>query len=147
MNQTATIDWKARTKFSRSHRKEKNASLEVLQIIDLDSPGWTLNGQTEANSNVDLRIYHTDRRATACLWIRSKHDEKSYSGYGANGSGDATGYGYHLGSQAAEEAITNAGVTLSKPIGGAGDSAVVEALFAIAADLGIKRPCLVKAHA
>jgi hypothetical protein len=63
-----------------------------------------------------------------------------------SGSAKAGGYGYHKGSVALEYAIQNAGFTLSGRIGGVGESAMREALLAIATAIGIKRPALVEAY-
>jgi hypothetical protein len=64
-----------------------------------------------------------------------------------NGSGSAGGYGYHRPSAAAQEAIENAGFTLANRIDGVGESAMREAVLAIAAALGYPGAFLHTAHA
>ena len=59
-----------------------------------------------------------------------------------NGTGKAGGYGYHKESAAIAEAITSAGITLDKDISGVGDSAIEDALEAIAQALGFD-DCLI----
>ena len=65
----------------------------------------------------------------ASIWI---YDEKHH----ASGSGKAGGYGYHKASAAISEAIKSAGIELDKNIAGAGESAIEQALGAIAYALG-----------
>ena len=48
------------------------------------------------------------------------------------GEGKAAGYGYHKPSAALGAAISDAGIALSTPIGGHGDSAMESAILAIA---------------
>lgn len=60
------------------------------------------------------------------------------------GVGTAGGYGYHKASAAIGEATGRAGITLAKSISGRGDSAIDEALRAIARRLGYKQCCIVK---
>lgn len=59
-----------------------------------------------------------------------------------NGTGKAGGYGYHKQSAAIAEAIRSAGIELDKDIAGVGDSAIEEALEAIASALGFDN-CLI----
>lgn len=77
---------------------------------------------------VEARIYmsasRSAERMTAILWV-----------HGANyacGSGYAGGYGYHKPSAAVEKAIEAAGFINSEHIGGRGESALVDALKAVA---------------
>lgn len=136
--QTATFNPTAKTKFSTSHRRERGGFMEELAVISLADEGH--NGRTSAP--ITARIYHNSTRSknTACLWVHHK-------GLHASGSGEAGGYGYHRPSEALEQAITNAGFTLSQSIGGVGEEAMESALLAIAKTLGIKRPILHRAHA
>ena len=69
------------------------------------------------------------------------------TGYHTCGSGSAGGYGYHRASAAAGEAITNAGFKLSESINGAGDTAIEDALCAIAQIQGYRKAILVESHA
>jgi hypothetical protein len=97
---------------------------------------------------VTLKIYSgRSRNAStvyASIWI---HSEDFYT----SGRGSAGGYGYHKTSEAVQGAIESAGIQLfgspysnsakidlEKPcgIGGVGDSAILQALSAIAESLG-----------
>lgn len=60
-------------------------------------------------------------RVTAIVWVG-----------GAHGSGWAGGYGYHKQSAAVSAAIASAGFELDQDIAGRGDSAITEALCAVA---------------
>ena len=58
------------------------------------------------------------------------------SPYHVSGRGVAKGYGYHKASAAFQEACNSAGIELSQPVDGRGDSMVREALFAMGEALG-----------
>ena len=77
---------------------------------------------------VIARIYASLRRGanrvTCILWTDGSHN--------ANASGWASGYGYHRGSAALADAISNAGIKLTENISGCGERAMREALIAIA---------------
>lgn len=66
------------------------------------------------------------------LWVHC-------SPYYVSGRGKAGGYGYHKASAAFQEACDSAGIELSQPVDGRGDSLVREALFAIGQALGFDR--------
>lgn len=66
------------------------------------------------------------------LWIHC-------SPYYVSGRGKAGGYGYHKASAAFQEACYSAGIELSQPVDGRGDSSVRDALYAIGAALGFER--------
>ena len=86
---------------------------------------------------VTLRTYsgrpRNASRIYATIWV-SHCAPAAFDG--CSGSGYAGGYGYHKASAAAQDAIQSAGIELSAPIGGAGDSAIEAALGAIARALG-----------
>ena len=65
----------------------------------------------------------------ASIWVHSTDHQTS-------GTGKAGGYGYHKESAAIAEAIKSAGIELDKDIAGAGESAIEQALGAIAYALG-----------
>lgn len=88
---------------------------------------------------VELRIYSTQARNYACLWVHSGDIH-------ASGSGWAGGYGYHRPSAAANEAIKAAGFKLSGPISGYGETIMQDALKAIAEALGHKTFYLLHSH-
>lgn len=73
---------------------------------------------------------------TAVLWVNSKNLTTS-------GTGKANGYGYHKPSAAVAEAIKNAGIELSFNISGVGNSAIKEAMIAIAELIGHPEALLV----
>jgi len=132
----ATYNSNPKTKFTSSHRKENKCYLTVYQIL-------TRNGSDcrgRMHSPVELRIYGTGTGNTACLWVN--HGEMH-----TQGSGRAGGYGYHRPSAAASEAIYNAGFTLSAPLSGVGDSAIEEAMLAIAEAIGVSDYGLTVAYA
>jgi hypothetical protein len=142
--QNSTISAKfnpnAKTKFTTSHRKEGKGWVHTFHIIDAATAT-----KGERAHGIELRTYTSGgSTSTACLWIQ--HHVPGAFGY-VSGSGNARGYGYCRKSAAAEEAINNAGFTLSKTIGGVGESAIREALFAIAEDIGMKTPVLVESYA
>lgn len=143
----------AATKWTRSHRKDEGkCHFESIQIVELTQPQ---HGK-RANVPVELRLYGTGNVNFACLWTHvpgnTRADNPFPNGVYTQGSGRAGGYGYHRPSAAAHEAIRNAGFTLltdsgeHADIGGVGDSAIEEALCAIAESLGITNYALVRSH-
>ena len=63
------------------------------------------------------------------LWV---HHEPCY----VSGRGKAGGYGYHKASAAFQDACDSAGIELSQPVDGCGDSLVKYAILAIGEALG-----------
>lgn len=63
-----------------------------------------------------------------------------------SGSGSAGGYGYHRPSAAVQEAATNAGFKFTRAFDGVGDSAVEEAVLAMAKALGHRKARLFVTH-
>ena len=134
----ATIKKDAKTKFTRSHRKEgKYYFNSYTAIVD----GIDYEGKPTKKTPVELRLYGTGSKNYACLWV---NDIKS--NIHTSGSGSAGGYGYHRPSAAAAEAIMNAGIDLSEHIDGRGESAIEEAVKAIAEALGYVNPFVFHAH-
>jgi len=93
---------------------------------------------------VDIRMYAA----------RSKNGQIVYCLFWAHnrekwitGAGQAGGYGYHKPSAAMGAAIDNAGITLSSRIHGVGESAMLEAMDAIAVALGARDTLTVEAFA
>lgn len=70
----------------------------------------------------------------ATVWVHGDH----YT----SGTGKAAGYGYHKQSAAIGDAIENAGIEMSESINARGDSAITEALEAIARAMGFES-CLI----
>ncbi len=85
----------------------------------------TTKSERYAYSSVILRLYATQARIYACLWINENRHHLSGGGY-------AGGYGYHKASAAAQAAIDAAGIKLDQSIAGVGDDVIREALLAIA---------------
>ena len=73
----------------------------------------------------------------AAIWVNTRE-------YYSSGKGKAGGYGYHKASAAIADAICSAGITLDTNISGVGDSAIKEALSAIANALGFERVLIVE---
>ncbi|MHB1266631.1 MAG: hypothetical protein ACYCY2_03385 [Acidithiobacillus ferriphilus] len=72
----------------------------------------------------------------ASIWINAP-------GYHSGGHGKAGGYGYHKESAAIGNAIENAGITIDS-IHGGGESAIEDALKAIASALGFSHVLIVE---
>ena len=111
-----------------SYRREKSFDSQ-LAVIDLDT----------GREIVCARFYWPGETVYCVVWIFS---DKPARGYGKAGGG-----GYHKRSAALGEALSRAGVILSEPINGCGDSAMNEALLALARHMGVTRPLVVRAHA
>lgn len=122
----------------RSYRKESSFYKE-LALIDLD----------KGQSVVEVRFYGAGTVAYCVVWVHGW--EHGFPAAGVTGScrgvGKAGGYGYHKASAAMQEALQDAGFTLSEPIDGRGDSAMDSALEDIAKLFAIARPYIHRAHA
>jgi hypothetical protein len=118
---------------AKSHRKE-NAFMYEYAVIAKHKGEFTIP--------LTIRIYGTQAANYACLWACNIQDGVYFSG-----SGRATGYGYHRPSEAAGIAIQSAGIELDAPIGGRGDTAIEDALRAIATHYGYTDFYIHKAHA
>lgn len=107
---------------------------------------WSVVGQIAGDAPAELVTARCwmglSRRASvvkAAVWVRGAPN----SGHSYSGSGQAGGYGYHKTSAAIGAALDSAGIRLAIPIGGCGDSAVEEALRAIAIALGADEASIV----
>jgi hypothetical protein len=144
----ATYNPAAKTKFNSSHRKEKGGFYKEFALV---IPSEYRPNETHAVAT--LRLYWPGTVCYACLWVHvpgTRHPfdtPQIQEGVHTSGSGSAGGYGYCKMSAAAGEAIRNAGFTLSRSINGVGESAVCEAMHAIAAELGHPEALLHIAHA
>lgn len=107
---------------NRNHRKEDHFSREYIFIAKIGD---------KLKDVIRCKFYATKVRLYCCLWIRTETDYVSGSGY-------AGGYGYHKPSAALSAAIEAAGYELSEDIDGRGDSAMEEALQALACLYGYK---------
>lgn len=75
---------------------------------------------------VDLRIYATQARTYACLWVHSRKENIDTSG-----GGKSSEWGYDRISDATQKAIIDSGFSLSENIAGRGDGVFEEAITAI----------------
>lgn len=129
---TATINARETTRDMASYRKVNRFCAQYSLISSL------------SEEVVCLRLYATDATVYAVVWM---HGNGSIGCAATRGMGKAGGYGYHKASAAAEDALNDAGVTLSEPISGRGDTAIEKALLAVGAALGLKGCFIVRAHA
>jgi hypothetical protein len=119
-------------KFNVRDRVEDKPGLSKVYIV-LDN---------KVKKILECRVYWKTgfNTCTACLWV--------YNDIYTNGSGNANGSGYHKPSKAVAYAIDNAGIDLDDDIGGRGDSAIREALTAIAMEVSGKKTIhLIETHA
>ena len=145
MTATLLAPGKYKHKFTTSHRKEKRGFTEELAVIIHDPRPWH---ERESRAPVVARIYWAGQTCYACLWadIRAV-DSPGYSSDTRNGSGFASGGGYHKASAALQEAIQNAGFVLSEAIDGRGNGMMEDALLAVADACGYPEGRLHRAHA
>ena len=112
--------------FKRSYRKEKGGFYREFSALD----------PRDGSAIVTARFYWPGRDGASncycCVWIHGDNVHGS-------GSGKAGGYGYHKESAALAEAFSCAGVVLSEDIGGRGDSAMRDAIKAVACKVTGKR--------
>jgi hypothetical protein len=113
---TATIPKEEVRGINTNHRKEDHFSQQLSALV--------VNGD-HIHEAVIARIYCTNNRSYACLWVNGRSAWSS-------GSGFAGGGGYHKASAALQAAISNAGIHLDRSIDGVGQSAMEEAVRAIA---------------
>lgn len=95
-----------------------------------------LNSQVLVVCDEDNELVHA---VSVRWWMARRADGMSpvhcsiwVQGHDCSGYGKASGCGYHKQSAAAGEAIRSAGIKLTLDIDGRGDSAVIEAMHAIA---------------
>lgn len=134
----ATYNKNAKTKFTSFHRKENKCYFDSFTAL---VPALDWEGNPTMHSPVELRLYGTGNTNSACLWINDNKSEIHTSG-----SGSAGGYGYHRPSAAAAEAIRNAGIELDADISGRGNSAIEDAVKAIAEMMGYNQIFVHHAH-
>lgn len=131
----ATYDPTAKTHFNGSHRKENSLHKQFAVVIP------SAYDPRDAHAIIDLRLYWPGTVCYAALWVNTPN------GIHTQGTGKAGGGGYCKASSAAGQAIRNAGFTLEKRIDGVGESAIREALLAMADALGYPDAMLHVAHA
>jgi len=129
-------------KFTTSHRREKGGLYR--EYAALVPSQYRPN---EMQAVVSLRLYWPGQTTCyACLWVTHKKSVLPDGGTCVNGSGSAGGYGYCKASAAAAEAIRNAGFELESSIAGVGETAIRDAVLAVAKAAGWKAK-LHEAHA
>lgn len=136
--QTLTFTPRESSKNLDSFRRESSFWAEHA-LIDLDT----------SKAVATARFYGAGSTVYCVLWVSAWQHGFPAAGETATcrGCGKAGGYGYHKPSAALQEAMQDAGFTLSSDIGGHGDSAMREAFEAMARLFGIVRPYLHNAHA
>lgn len=126
------------TRKIQSYRKESSFHAQ-WSLIDLDT----------GKDVVTVRFYGSGATvycvAWASLW-RHRFPKAGETGT-CRGCGKAGGYGYHKASAAMDEALSDAGFTLSEDFGGVGETGMRGSLEAIARHAGITRPMIHQAHA
>lgn len=122
----ATITKRGTYGMNRVHRdrEEKNKLSYGFKAVRLH------NGALE--DLVEVRVaFSAGGSAYACAWLYQPYE---YSPDGAgmwnNGSGSATGAGYHKGSAAVSAALRSAGLSFSEPFDGRGWELTKEAIVA-----------------
>ena len=104
-------------RFGKIERKEQTAAYIAAATDEDGKPCRIITVKFYMGRSRDASVVHCN------VWISTG---AGYSGYGY-----ATGYGYHKESAALQSALDSAGINLSEPIDGRGDSACREALTAI----------------
>jgi hypothetical protein len=139
--QAKQVDIKANFTTAQSKAKNYNNDKEVIgKFVIID--------KTTERTIVDCRLYMGRSRSSstvyASIWVNIKDSKKPKDWvYGfTSGTGYAGGYGYHKQSAAVQDALTSAGIGLynankaRRYIDGVGDSAIREALLAVAYTAG-----------
>lgn len=115
------------------NRKEKNFYFQYT-VVSMKENGVL-------HTPVELRLYATKSKHYACIWVRNGSECQ------VSGGGSASGYGYHKASAAVDAAIQNAGIFLEGSLAGVGDTAIREAITAIAKSMGFEKVYVLEAHA
>ncbi len=113
-----------------AHYRRENSFWRSYSLIDLDA------GEDVAV----VRFYGSGATVYCVAWVWGEIE-------GARGYGKAGGYGYSKASAAMAEALHSAGFLFDGSIGGVGETAMKDALLAIAAHVGIASPMIHHAHA
>lgn len=133
----------------KQHRKENNRLLNEYAVLLPEKRKEYVREGNIMRSPIIARLYAVPSAQYgftihACVWINSATDKKPVY---ISGGGKASGCGYHKASAALQAAINDAGIVLSESIAGVGDSAINDALIAIAKALGFKRFHIHVSHA
>lgn len=120
---------------ARSHRKIPHFAGQIV-ASGIPRLADTCDHSTDTPV-VTCRLYATAGSTYACIWLAGGH----------SASAVARGYGYHRASTAVALALSQIGIALSESIDGAGDTALHDAILAVARLLGETHPTLSVAHA
>lgn len=139
---SAVYDPNAKTRFTTSHRKEKNGFFAEYAALYADPE------HAEMRQPVVLRLYWpSDVTCYACLWANGDRHQFGGPAVDTSGSGKAGGGEYCKASAAAAAAISNAGFALSQDIDGRGTEKIKDAVLAIAHALGFSGARVHYSHA
>jgi len=125
-----------------SYRKEKAGLYRQYTVLNLDRPDTDRHGVVGYAEPIIIRVYWPAQTAYACVWL-SGPIRNSY----AMGKGKAGGCGYCKESAAVDAALRDAGYILEQSIHGAGHSAIIGAIKAVAEWIGLTNWTIVEAHA
>ena len=104
---------------------------------------WSLVDLSDGREIAIIRTYWPASKCYACAWVHGREGGNDYS----NGRGSAGGGGYCKQSAAIAEALNHCGFGFDRYFGGAGLTAVDDALRAIAHHFGLRsRFAIIKAH-
>jgi hypothetical protein len=121
----------------RNDADEKRMLDEFNLIVRAKRGAYTHDG-SGLLTLVTVRTYGAKRgngsRNYVSIWVHASDERMSCAGHGSAG-----GYGYHRPSAAMQAALESAGIRLAQPIDGVGESAMKEAMHAIARHLGYTR--------
>jgi len=121
---TATITNPQRNGRNHADKKETVRTLKLVAY-----------SKGELHNPITIRWYmgrsNSASTVYCSIWCHNKHVDCA-------GNGSASGWGYHKESAALGYAIQNAGIKLDKSIDGVGDSAIREAVEAIAKMMGYR---------
>lgn len=117
-----------------SYRREKHFLGAYNVIVE--------NQKGELQDLINCRVYDSQAKTSVCVWV-TDNSKNLYIGT----VGASSGYGYHRSSSALDEALRLANIKLDQDIEGRGEEAMVQALEAIAKELGYNKILTVKSFA
>jgi hypothetical protein len=118
------------------NRKEKGFTRAMLLQTIIQNRG----GSMSIEPTIEARFYQPGQSTCyCCVWIH-------HAGQYFTGGGRASGHGFHHPSTALENALNDAGITLSQSIDGAGEGAMSDALAAVGGALGLDNMHILCVH-
>ena len=115
--------------------------IRAYHVLDSENVG----AAGEPLAFIDCRLYMARSSVASvvyCLIWAHGIEGPWYEGHGSAG-----GCGYDKASAAVASALDNAGIIISRDIGGVGSGAICDALLAVARALGAARPFIVESYA